>query len=326
MAETLEDKIIRLTGASHVINTHELQALWSNYGSIRRYEMDGGKHTHVIVKNVSLPDEDSHPRGWNTKLSHLRKVHSYKVETQWYREYSELCDHNNRVPQYFGSEQSDHETLILLEDLDDSGFPKRLEHATLEQMDTCLRWLAYFHARFMGYAPANLWPCGTYWHLNTRPDELEALEDKPLKEAAPKIDEVLTNCPFQTLVHGDAKLANFCFSENGLSVAAVDFQYVGGGCGMKDVAYFIGSCLSENDCERDTERLLNSYFHHLKRAMSYYSLDLDSEQIETSWRPLFAYAWADFHRFVKGWSPDHWKIHSFSERITKSVIEELSSQ
>ena len=326
MAETLEDKIIRLTGASHVINTHELQALWSNYGSIRRYEMDGGKHTHVIVKNVSLPDEDSHPRGWNTKLSHLRKVHSYKVETQWYREYSELCDHNNRVPQYFGSEQSDHETLILLEDLDDSGFPKRLEHATLEQMDTCLRWLAYFHARFMGCAPNSLWPCGTYWHLNTRPDELAALADQALKEAAPKIDEVLTNCPFQTLLHGDAKLANFCFSENGLSVAAVDFQYVGGGCGMKDVAYFIGSCLSENDCQQYSGNLLDSYFSHLKQAISYYSIEVESEQVETSWRPLFAYAWADFHRFVKGWSPDHWKIHSFSERITKSVIEELSSQ
>jgi Ser/Thr protein kinase RdoA (MazF antagonist) len=57
------------------------------------------------------------------------------------------------------------------------------------------------------------------------------------------IDQVLNNCSYQTIVHGDAKLANFCFSKEG-AVSAVDFQYVGGGCGMKDVAYFLGSCLT----------------------------------------------------------------------------------
>lgn len=36
---------------------------------------------------------------------------------------------------------------------------------------------------------------------------------------------------FQTFVHGDAKLANFCFGSN--NVAAVDFQYVGKGIGVK---------------------------------------------------------------------------------------------
>jgi thiamine kinase-like enzyme len=67
-----------------------------------------------------------------------------------------------------------------------------------------------------------------------------------LKEAAPVIDEKLNTCAYKTFVHGDAKLANFCFAPDG-QVAGVDFQYVGGGCGMKDVAYFIGSCLNEKD-------------------------------------------------------------------------------
>jgi len=45
-------------------------------------------------------------------------------------------------------------------------------------------WLANFHAAFMGEQPAELWTIGTYWHLATRPDEFDALDDSPLKAAA----------------------------------------------------------------------------------------------------------------------------------------------
>ena len=54
-----------------------------------------------------------------------------------------------------------------------------------------LSWLAHFHATFMGKNPEGLWKIGTYWHLDTRPDELEALEDLSLKKAAPLIEIIL---------------------------------------------------------------------------------------------------------------------------------------
>ena len=38
--------------------------------------------------------------------------------------------------------------------------------------------------------------------------------------------------------------------DEGARVAAVDFQYVGRGAAMKDVAYFVGSCLSGAECAR----------------------------------------------------------------------------
>ena len=97
----------------------------------------------------------------------------------------------------------------------------------------CVSWLAGFHAQNLNADPAGLWESGTYWHLETRPDELKRLDDPVLKQAASSIDQKLKDTKFQTLVHGDAKLANFCFSDDGNQVAAVDFQYVGGGCGMK---------------------------------------------------------------------------------------------
>ena len=193
------------------------------------------------------------------------------------------------------------------------------------EMQACLRWLANFHATFIGKQPAGLWAVGTYWHLDTRPDELAVLDDAALKAAAKRIDQRLNNAHYQTFVHGDAKLANFCFSADGEQVAALDFQYVGGGCGMKDVAYFIGSCLYEEDCERYETELLDYYFARLREALGQRDSGIDTDALEQEWRALYPLAWSDFHRFMKGWSPGHWKVHSYSERITREVVARLSS-
>jgi aminoglycoside phosphotransferase (APT) family kinase protein len=135
---------------------------------------------------------------------------------------------------------------------------------------------------------------------------------------------VLKQAPFQTIVHGDAKLANFCFSPDGSEVAAVDFQYVGGGCGMKDVAYFIGSCLDEDECEKMESELLDIYFKALKKSLLIHHPLLDAEQVEQVWRPLYPVAWTDFYRFLQGWSPGHWKIHRYTNELARAVLKNLT--
>jgi hypothetical protein len=277
----------------------------------------------VIVKHVKLPDSSNHPRGWNTDFSHQRKVKSYQVESNWYKSFSKDCDSNSRVPACFFVEGVNDEVLIVLEDLDEAGYPLRKSSVSIEDMEVCLSWLANFHAEFINIKPKGLWEVGTYWHLDTRPDELEVMDDPLLKEAAPLVDKHLNECKYQTIVHGDAKLANFCFSSDSKKVAAVDFQYVGGGCGMKDVAYFIGSCVYEEDCKRYETPLLDYYFKALKDALSSKHENIDKEALELEWRKLYPYAWTDFHRFLKGWSPDHWKINSYSEKMARKVIKEL---
>ena len=127
---------------------------------------------------------------------------------------------------------------------------------------------------------------------------------------------------FQTLVHGDAKLANFCFSDSIDHVAAVDFQYVGGGCGMKDVAYFLGSCLGEDELEQQAAALLPDYFQFLEVAIKRREVDVDAKAVIDEWSELFPWAWTDFHRFLQGWSPGHWKINSFSDRMARDVVAE----
>jgi len=311
------------TGANSVSEIEMIQSLWSGYGKILRFALKGADIETVVVKHVRLPKQEKHPRGWNTNLSHERKLKSYKVETAWYKNWSLQCDLDSRIPKCYALETQGNEVLMVLEDLNESGFPARRSSVSDKELVKCLEWLANFHATFMGKNPDGLWEIGTYWHLDTRPEELEVLQDKMLKNAASKIDEVLNNSKFKTFVHGDAKLANFCFSNDGENVAAVDFQYVGGGCGMKDVAYFVGSCLYEDECESMEEEILDVYFTALKRALIKKKSQYNPDEVEASWRSLYHVAWTDFHRFLKGWSPGHWKINSYSERLVREVVSNL---
>jgi thiamine kinase-like enzyme len=326
MNDALTKLIQNATGASRVYPLDFIQSLWSGYGRIMRYGLEGAEVDRVVVKQIHLNDSGSHPRGWNSDLSHQRKLRSYEIEAEWYANWSSACSDSCRVPHCLAHWAGENERLLVLEDLDAAGFSQRKTQLKWTQMSVCLQWLAYFHATFLHTEPAGLWPVGTYWHLATRPDELAVLTDQKLKQAAPVIDQILTETPFKTFVHGDAKLANFCFSQDAAKVAAVDFQYVGGGCGMKDVAYFIGSCLDEADCERYEQPLLDVYFEALQAAVKARNPQIDYPALEQNWRDLFPLAWTDFHRFLKGWSPGHWKINSYSERMARQVLDALQHE
>ena len=324
MGARFDSAILSAVGASEIRGVREIQELWSGYGRILKISVNGENGCDsIVVKHVRFPDESNHPRGWSGEISHERKARSYEVEAEWYRTWRSQCDDSCRVPRFLGEDREGEEWLLVMEDLDAAGFPRRIQSALRKHVDLGLQWLAEFHATFLGQDPGDLWPEGTYWHLATRPEELVALEDETLKEAARKIDARLSGANYQTLVHGDAKLANFCFSENGDEIAAVDFQYVGGGCGMKDVAYFIGSCLDEVASESLEEDLLDRYFEFLREAILRREVDVDPEEVVSEWRSLYHIAWADFHRFLKGWCPGHWKINSYSEKLVRKVIGEL---
>lgn len=315
MNSFFKSTILKSTGASSFIEKEIIQELWSGYGKIMRIDLENAPIESVVIKHVQIPSQRNHPRGWNTDIGHQRKVKSYEVETAWYKQYSKKS--KARLPKCLAIETKEDEVLMVLEDLDQAGYSLRKRGLKWEEIAECLKWLAQFHASFIGESPADLWEVGTYWHLETRPNELAVLEDNKLKEAAPFIDKKLNSCEFKTFVHGDAKLANFCFSESG-KVAGLDFQYVGGGCGMKDVAYFIGSCLREEDCEQLEAQILDTYFEHLQNEMKE-----KNEALEAEWRSLYRVAWADFHRFLKGWSPGHWKLTSYNECVTSEVIKNL---
>lgn len=161
-----------------------------------------------------------------------------------------------------------------------------------------LAWLASFHARFIGEHPRGLWERGTYWHLESRRGELRNIADHALREAAPRITEQLDRAHFQTLLHGDAKDANFCFTRDGARVAAVDFQYTGPGAGIIDVAYFLYGRRDES-----IDESIDRYFEHLRRELARADVDVDAGALEHEWRTLYPLARLDFQRFLAGWRP-----------------------
>lgn len=295
-----------------------LQALWGGYGELWRAELCAGATlTPVVVKSVRPPRDDA-------SRSHRRKLRSYDVEQVFYQRYAPRCNAlpGCRVPRPLKLSADDGGWLFVLEDLDASGFSGRRARAGAPEVTSALRWLAAFHARFLGVAPEGLWKIGTYWQLGTRPDELATLGHHPLRQAAPRLHRALEAARFKTLVHGDAKLENVCFERAGGEVALVDFQYVGGGVGVKDVAYFLSSGLAPRECEALIPQYLDAYFRELGRAVraNAATASVDVAALEQEWRELFPLAWVDFYRFLLGWAPGQYEREPYSERLTREVL------
>jgi len=266
-------ELVARTMNARVVRTERVQSLWGGYGEIVRVHVDGVVPS-VIVKSVTPPNGHG--------VSHARKCRSYDVELHWYRHYGTRC--TARIPRLLASRKEKDAWLFVLEDLDAAGYGGRRG-----SVERALAWLARFHATFLGTAPDGLWRRGTYWHLATRLEELAKIPDRDLREAAPGIDRALHAGRFRTLVHGDAKPANFCFSRD--DVAAVDFQYVGGGCGMQDVAYLLSGDVAHE------EPYLDRYFEYLEAELT----GVDFAALEREWRALYPVAKADYERFLAGW-------------------------
>lgn len=326
MDKELEKLLLEISAGKKIVKSEKIQSLWNGYGDLLRVSIEGGSLSSLIVKHIRF---DS--RRDQNSLSHLRKHKSYQVEMHWYGQWNRRNAGRHYTPRCYRTVENEGEWILVLEDLKDCGFPLRKNSAGKKEVSACLKWLACFHADYMGEEPEGLWKQGTYWHLDTRPEEWNGLRDIPLKEAAGRIDRMLREARYKTLVHGDAKLANFCFSNDGKSAAAVDFQYVGGGCGMKDLVYFIGSCFYDSDCERMEGPLLDEYFMYLERALKDRQKqdrpikNLDIDALIKEWRDLYPIAWTDFHRFLKGWAGGSWDKNSYSEKISRRVLKEVLS-
>ena len=299
------DWVFSRTGTQSLDGCTLLQNLWGGYGELWRLGLRGGSVDSVILK-VVIP-----PEAAKSSVSDRRKRVSYEVERAWYQQGSRLCSDDSRVAGCYGVEAP----FLLLEDLGTAGFhPGRPPN-----IRAGLSWLAHFHARFLGLSLPGLWGQGSYWHLETRQEEWQRMPAGPLKESAAAVDRYLRQARYQTLLHGDSKPANFCWNASG-QAAAVDFQYVGPGCGIRDVAYFLDCCLSYTGSENKVESWLDYYFEILEQALRRYGHQADG--LEAEWRALFPVAWTDYARFMQGWGRPS-ALSAFSQKQLKRALRTI---
>ena len=120
------------------------------------------------------------PGGGGGTTSHARKPRSYAVGGGFFTGAWALqasAEAACRLAQAWHLEATQGDRfLFLLEDLDAAGLDGRRDALSDNDITACLAWLAAFHAQFLGADGTTrgdgLWPVGTYWHLETRPDEV----------------------------------------------------------------------------------------------------------------------------------------------------------
>lgn len=153
-----------------------------------------------------------------------------------------------------------------------------------------------------------------------------------LQDFAAPISDRLRSARWQTLVHGDAKLANFCFREAeapiALSdVAAVDFQYAGGGPGVRDVVYLVISAFGGRDLAVCGARVYEGYFAELRVAAVEMGFSVaEAEEVAAEWQGLVSWAVADFSRFISGWTAGHWDVYDHVHSETERVLCECEAE
>ncbi len=359
--ETIE--IVKSVFSDFNVNKIEqVQDLWSGYGEISRFKIARDKHSchYCILKYINFTKQKQHPRGWQSDFSHNRKLQSYINEQLFYQNFAHHLPKSCKIPELKATGKSDRNLWLIMEDLDQIGLDERItprfvlkdqslatgyaavakninkpflqkrlkEDEYLVKVFGAARWLASFHAYFLNTPFDNFEQPGTYWHLGTRPHELETMPNSPLKKSAEKIDNILEHANYQTLVHGDAKIANFCFNPSietsypQISVAAVDFQYVGRGAGIKDLIYLLGSCFDSNGLNKHSNAVEELYFEKLKQHLiKTYSWPMDNcVNLTNEWKRLIPFAWADFERFLVGWASDHVKLNEYSSEQTNKAL------
>lgn len=345
--------VSRMT-TDNIQNVHHLCRLWAGKGSIykvtlqnvvmigttdepggRRNKMkDAPKHKQTtydfVIKYIHSP-----PQTKALSVGDQRKADSYVVEANFYRDIATSLryePYNLELPQPYhveigGTASGKGDIVICMSYLDGQDWYSNI---TSNAGYLALDWLATFHVSHWDsndgtdtldrlISDVGLQRVGSYWHLETRPDEHASMSRRGwegrLKRAARAIDDCLRRDPMQCLIHGDPKAANIMLLQSSSSsnrrrdnpdmppstrVAFYDFQYCGKGSPTRDLAYFL--CTS---CDEEDEADLVGYYHrrlveqlHRKQKSSSSSLSIPTiEHLNDS----LLIAYADLCRFMAGW-------------------------
>ncbi|KAH0612406.1 uncharacterized protein H6S33_010458 [Morchella sextelata] len=303
-------------------HTH-ITSLWSNYGHI--YRLTFPSHPPLILKLIQPPP----PTPRTASESHIRKLLSYRAERYFYTHLSHHLTPHSPIATPHPVSPAYADTTLLLDDLTPAYSLSYSHRYSPAHTAAVLRWLANFHATYWNHEPVPLippplqaaapdtaqgvWQRGGYWYLDTRVEEMESFTDDPGDYAflLPHVQIVAERLRVRpgdlgsTLIHGDCKAANIVFAPPGVggevACALYDFQYVGVGLGVQDLAYFLGTSVNARDLEGGGEEaLLRVYYDELVAALGRSGNGVEGymwEDLVGQWEC----ALVDWMRFMAGW-------------------------
>ena len=304
-----------------------LCSLWGGMGHIYKITTTHPSYSSII-KHVAPP------RSQQPSFGDRRKADSYIVEANFYDRLAPLLiqEHGLNLPRPLLVERSSTaDKKAKSKHKDGSGCNGAIvigmsfieehsrQYSNISRECTTkavLTWLATLHAAYWGQEPvdaivdqAGLQPQGSYWYLDTRPDEHASMPSKGwegrLKRAARAIDARLKRDPLQCIIHGDPKDANVLITNNTnatsaadnaeeVAVTLCDFQYCGKGPPTKDLAYYF--CSSVNLGDNET-MYLEFYWKELVKRLPEDATPPTMDELQES----LDLAYCDFYRFMSGW-------------------------
>mmetsp|Transcript_23917 Transcript_23917/g.66270 ORF Transcript_23917/g.66270 Transcript_23917/m.66270 type:complete len:337 (-) Transcript_23917:499-1509(-) len=288
----------------------QIANLWAGMGSIVRLKCDrnskssGKTQKTIIAKRIKCLNARS--------FGDKRKAASYRVEASFYgslycRELSEqgiCCQGLHTEDDGMGS------ITILMEPLPNH----TLHYMNGKIAEAAVRSVAKLHAYFWGISKSTsavndvgLAEQGTYWYLDTRPDEYDNMDGRRglsgrLKRAAHGIDTALKEHEYQTICHGDLKACNMSMSRDPSYVTFVDFQYLGKACPTKDLAYLFvcGMDIDDDFEERQEDELLRLYIDELASNGVGKDKDAPLPTLERL-KEVIDLSYCDLYRWMLGW-------------------------
>jgi hypothetical protein len=261
-------------GSGQVANCHRL-----------RLTRDGAPPIDVIAK---VPSHDAVSRTTAAAL------HLYEREVAFYQELAAHVD--TRTPRcFFAQRDEDDNFLLLLEDLGPAADVDQFTGVTLDMARRGLEALAGLHGPTSARSDLHRapWLAGVGELLAPLyAAVLPSLFEQFLERYAQRIDERTRSTvealkerldlysgyvtPHPCVTHGDFRTDNLLIeaADGAVAVAVVDWQTVAVASPLLDVAYFLTTSLSPEDCARHETDLLDHYLERLARYDVRYSSDV----------------------------------------------------
>ena len=258
---SLENMAFAPVGTGQMCDSFRLTLQWNGH--------DGP--ASIIAK---CPSQDEASR-------HIAKlVRNYELEVSWYRDLSAETPVN--CPHCYHAEIDENgvDFALLLDDRAPASQGDQLSGADLQSCKAAISEMANLHAAHWNSESLQQYEWLAYGAANKElvRNMLPALYGGFSERYADRLDQDILQMgtqlvanidayldwkgTAQAIVHGDFRLDNLLFSANG-NVCVVDWQTVGIGCPLADLAYFIGTSIADPQIRKAREKEL--FAHYLDR-------------------------------------------------------------